>query len=207
MTIFSSKIQPQHHNTFLTNCSLDTTLGKSRLDFTEVPFGSGTRGQSIVSCSTELPTCLQPKGLIIPNVSCDSGLAPSNMVVKGKDWFNKSVAVAIMYKILHELSMMTVREFVQFMHEYHSSNDTVLVDGIWSGDRIHGRVWELAETNAAPSLAKNIKIKFYGGPPDNRTYYTGSLLTMLMDRVMSAALEDGIKAVKYIFPNASLTSC
>lgn len=41
-------------------------------------------------------------------------------------------------------------------------------------------------------LATHISpLSFFGGPQDSRAYYTGSLLTMLCDRVMTAWSIDG----------------
>jgi hypothetical protein len=121
-------------------------------------------------------------------------------------WFNKGVAFSIMYRIMHELQYMSVKQFVASMSEYGSLHDSVIVEGVWNGDRVRGRVWELAETNIAILCASSVKCRFFGGPPGNRTYYTGSLLTMLMDRVMSAAIENGLKAAKPLFPNERLTT-
>ncbi len=122
-----------------------------------------------------------------------------------KSWFNKGIAFAIMYRILHELKYLSVKQFVQAMREYGSLNDSVIVEGVWAGDRVRGRVWELAETNISILCAASVRCRFYGGPIGNRTYYNGSLLTMLLDRVMSAALEKGVVAAQPLFPNECLT--
>ncbi len=120
--------------------------------------------------------------------------------------FNKGIAFALRYRILHDLLNMSVSDFVQAMREFNSHNDFVTVRGIWT-NRERGVVWELSGTNIAMMPARAIQCKFYGGPPGNRQYYEGTLLTMFMDRVMSDALDEGMKAAGKLFPNEyNLTS-
>jgi len=126
------------------------------------------------------------------------------MVVKAGH-FNHGIAFALMYRIMHDLSNMTVREFVQTMREYSSHSDTVIAPGMWT-NRDRGVVWELASTAASMLPADTIKIQFYGGPPGGKALYRGTLLTMLMDRVMTSALTEGYKSVGKLFPNECLTS-
>ena len=123
-----------------------------------------------------------------------------------KGWFNMGIAFAIMYRILHEMKYMSVKQFVQSMREYGCQNDNVTVEGVWNGGRVRGRVWELAETNIAILCATSVPCTFYGGPPGNRQMYKGTLMTLLLDRVMSAALEDGMKAITPLFPAERLTT-
>jgi hypothetical protein len=119
--------------------------------------------------------------------------------------FNKGIAFALMYRILHDLSKMSVRAFVQAMKEYDSHNDSLVVTGLWAG-RDRGVVWELEHTNAAMLPADSIHCHFYGGPPGSKALYKGTLLTMLMDRVMICAISRGYGAVGKLFPEERLTS-
>ena len=123
----------------------------------------------------------------------------------GKGWFNRGIAMALLFRIEHDLLQMSVKEFVRFMQIYTSHNDWVYVQGIWSG-RERGQVWELAGTNISVVPASTIHCKFYGGPAGARTYYKGTLLTMLCDRVMNCALETGMEAARPLFPNEVLTN-
>jgi hypothetical protein len=102
-------------------------------------------------------------------------------------------------RIFTEFQFMRVSQFVESMREYGCEKDSLYVDGIW-GNRDRGQVWELIGTDVAGCLAKSISVKFYGGPPGYKKIYRGSLLTLLIDRVMMAALADGMLAAKPLFP-------
>lgn len=117
---------------------------------------------------------------------------------------NTGIAFALYNRILHEFSNITVRGVVEFLWEYDSLNDTVIIPNLWP-NRDRGKVWELQCIPIESRPAKEIRCTFFGGPPGARCKYNGSILTMLLDRVMACALEKGWSAAKPIFPKENLT--
>jgi len=129
------------------------------------------------------------------------------MVVRntGRGWFNRGIAMAVLFRIEHDLLPLTVKNFIKHMREYGSELDWVYVQGVWT-NRDRGQVWELGGTNLAMMPASDVKCTFYGGPEGARTHYKGTLLTMLCDRAMTCALSEGMQSARYLFPGEVLTN-
>ncbi len=83
---------------------------------------------------------------------------------------------------------ITVNQFVQHMRTIKSANDTLSIPAfVGNGVRI---VWELDGSTIGLAKARNIPCKFYGGPPHGRDTYEGTLLVMLIDRILDISFED-----------------
>ncbi len=84
---------------------------------------------------------------------------------------------------------MTVIEFVAAMRKLKAFGDTISIpsfsDGGWHG------VWELGKVSFGLAKARTIPCRFYGGPPDQHGIYTGTLITVLIDRILTATYGDG----------------
>jgi hypothetical protein len=117
---------------------------------------------------------------------------------------NKGIAFALYNRILYKFSNLTVRGVVEFLWEYDSLSDTVIIPNLWT-NRDRGKVWELQNTHVENQPARDIRCTFFGGPPGARDKYNGSILTILLDRVMACALEKGWAAARPIFPKKPLT--
>jgi hypothetical protein len=62
-------------------------------------------------------------------------------------------------------------------------------------------VWELHSTSFGLAKAKSVPCRFYGGPPMKYTTFTGTLLTMLIDRILTAHYNGNLDVVnKFLLP-------
>ena len=184
-----------------TSCLTKYTAGIIRDPCISVS-GAGRRRMEPGTVEPFTPTSLIEWRESLLNMTCKLQSEPSSMglnrqkdkiMIVPLEHYNLGIALALKHRILRDLRNITVTQFVQIMREFHSHSDSLRVEGIWSG-RSRGVVWELAQTNVTMLPARTIRISFYGGPPGSKMYYSGTLLTMLIDRVMSDALEVGMIA-------------
>jgi hypothetical protein len=84
---------------------------------------------------------------------------------------------------------MTVTQFVQNMRVLNSHYDNVTVPA-FSGNG-NCQVYWLQDSSFRMARAYSIPCTFYGGPPRARARYEGTLQTMFLDRLLSAAYNEG----------------
>ncbi len=76
-----------------------------------------------------------------------------------------------------------MQDFVATMQKLDAHKDSIKL--IFSDRHDHyKRVLDLNRPGVNKLLASSIKCVFFGGPPKRQTVYKGSLLTMLVDRVL-----------------------
>jgi len=93
------------------------------------------------------------------------------------------IIIAILFAKLAET---TVGEFLFLMRKLDCLRDHIIVKGIKKRDRID--ICELDTSAMRLIPIKNIPCKFYGGPPKGRGTYSGSLLSLLIDRILTVSL-------------------
>jgi len=89
----------------------------------------------------------------------------------------------LLTSLLDSLSDITVIQFVQKMVKLNAHNDALNIPTVKNGETC--KVWELNYEIFGTTCAKQIPCLFYGGPPTKHTIYTGTLLTMLIDRILT----------------------
>src|SRR5574340_322217 len=102
----------------------------------------------------------------------DARVSKDSATVEGK--------TTIINRIENHFKGIIVRDFVATMKKLNSDKDSVKL--IFSNYFKH--VSDLDQPGVNGLLASSIKCKFFGGPPKRQTVYQGSLLTMLVDRVL-----------------------
>ncbi|MFA5344721.1 MAG: hypothetical protein WC315_00365 [Candidatus Omnitrophota bacterium] len=105
---------------------------------------------------------------------------------------------AILATLYSSLGNLTVIQFVQNMRELNSMDDTLTIPAFKGNGRCS--VWELGTVSFGLAKARTIPCRFYGGPPHNRAMYTGTLLTMFIDRLLTTALERNFNVIDKFVP-------
>lgn len=84
------------------------------------------------------------------------------------------------------------------MRELNSHNDTLSIPAFKGNGTC--AVWELGHTSFGLAKARSIPCRFYGGPPRGQAKYTGTLLTMFIDRVLITALTHDFTTIDKFLP-------
>jgi len=84
----------------------------------------------------------------------------------------------------------TVSKFLKYMKQLDCSGDRVRIKGLKYREDLY--VWELRGFQDTV-LCKDLPCTFFGGPPICMRWYSGTLLTLLIDRFFTSAFvkEDG----------------
>lgn len=85
--------------------------------------------------------------------------------------------------IYDALRHLTVGRVVNFLNYTFDSCDHEILDLAESREKWATTPMEYATHNSAV-LASDTRVVFFGGPPDEGDWYTGSLLAMLVDRLL-----------------------
>jgi hypothetical protein len=96
------------------------------------------------------------------------------------------------------LSDLTVLQFVQNMRELNAHNDTLTIPAFkGNGSCV---VWELSHVSFGLAKARTIPCRFYGGPPKGHATYTGTLLTMFIDRLLTTTFSNNFDIIDKFVP-------
>jgi hypothetical protein len=86
------------------------------------------------------------------------------------------------------LADIKLDELIDYMRRLGCNFDSVtLVTAV--GPK-HVGIWEATELMHKNTICKNTLCTFYGGPPTQFRIYSGSLLTVLVDRLLTAGVVD-----------------
>lgn len=97
---------------------------------------------------------------------------------------------------LHEYHLgLTVEQFTRNMHVMGASTEPLVIPAFR-----HCVVWELDSTSFALARAIRIPCTFYGGPPQSHGMFTGTLLTMFLDRLLTAIKFHNFDAIDRFLP-------
>jgi|WetSurMetagenome_2_1015567.scaffolds.fasta_scaffold02484_5 hypothetical protein len=100
---------------------------------------------------------------------------------------------AVLAVLQSMLENMTVEQFVQNMRVLAAHEDRVTIPA-YKGDG-NCVVWELRHSTFKVMKAKDVVCTFYGGPPRKHSRYTGTLVTMFIDRLLTQAVHGDTNAI------------
>ncbi len=104
-----------------------------------------------------------------------------------------NVILTTLHLSLYEL---TVSQFIQYMTELGAQDDEMSIPAFRNGNCF---VHELLSVSFGRARARCIPCSFYGGPPKGHSVYRGTLLTMFIDRLLTAALANNFMVLdKYL---------
>ncbi len=106
---------------------------------------------------------------------------------------------AILATLCSSLSDLTVMQFVQNMRELNAHSDTLTIPAFKGNGSC--AVWELSSVSFGLAKARTIPCRFYGGPPKGHAMYTGTLLTMFIDRLLTAAFSSNFDVIDRFVPS------
>lgn len=105
----------------------------------------------------------------------------------------------ILVTLFSSLSDLTVAQFVQNMRELNAHNDKLTIPSFTGNGGCV--VWELNPVSFGLAKARTIPCRFYGGPPHGHALYTGTLLTMFIDRLLTVAFTNNFDIIDKFIPS------
>lgn len=108
------------------------------------------------------------------------------MVVRNPTESKKTMISAMLLILFSDLLRLNVRHFLVLMNEMNRMHDHIIMQGLKKRDRIY--IWELKDTALKDIKINTIPCRFYGGPPQHKTVYQGTLLTVLIDRILERTI-------------------